>query len=199
MTRLIDILASVLSLIVFSPILLIVGVFIILEDGWPILFKQERMGIGAKPFVIYKLRSMYNRKKEGLSITVGNRDSRVLRVGSFIRKYKLDEIPQLWNVIVGDMSLVGPRPEVQRYTNLYNDKQMEVLKVRPGITDFASVYFRNENEILAKQSDPEQYYIDHIMPLKIKLNNRYINNPSLRNYLLILVLTFISVLRPNSN
>lgn len=193
MTRLIDILASAFALVIFSPILLIFGLLIILEDGWPIIFKQERIGIKAKPFVMFKLRSMRNRKEGGMAITVGNRDPRVLRVGAVIRKYKLDEIPQLWNVFKGDMSLVGPRPEVKRYTDLYNEKQLEVLNVRPGITDFASVSFRNENEILAKQSDPEQYYIDHIMPEKIELNRRYIDNPSLANYFLILWLTLKAI------
>ena len=189
MTRIIDFIASGIVLIVLSPVILIFGLLIILEDGWPIIFKQERIGIGARPFVMYKLRSMRNRKEAGMAITVGNRDPRVLRIGTFMRKSKLDEIPQLWNVFKGEMSLVGPRPEVKRYTDLYTESQSEVLNVRPGITDFASVSFRNENEILAKQNNPEKYYIDHIIPLKIKLNKRYIDNPSLRNYFLVLWLT----------
>lgn len=199
MTRLIDVIASALALMIFSPVLLISSFFIILEDGWPIIFKQERVGIGAKFFVLYKLRSMRNRKEVGMTITVGDRDPRVLRVGGVIRKYKIDEIPQFWNVIIGDMSIVGPRPEVKRYTDLYDEKQMEVLNVRPGITDFASVYFRNENKILECQSDPEKYYIEYLMPAKIELNQRYIDNPSLKSYFLVLWLTIKAIFSFNKS
>lgn len=198
MTRLIDMLASALALVIFCPILLIFGLLIILEDGWPIIYKQERIGVGAKPFVMFKLRSMRNREEGGMAITIGNLDPRILRVGGIIRKYKIDEIPQFWNVLIGDMSIVGPRPEVKRYTDLYNEKQLEVLKVRPGITDFASVLFRNENEILAKHNDPEKYYINTIMPEKIELNRRYIDNPSLRNYFLVLWLTMKTFIFSNT-
>lgn len=179
MKRFLDILASLLALLIFSPVLLIFGLLIILEDGWPILFKQERIGLGAKPFVMYKLRSMRNRKEGGMAITVGNRDPRVLRVGGIIRKYKLDEIPQLINVLKGEMSLVGPRPEVPKYVAMYNEKQRKVLSIRPGITDLASIAYRNENEILAESDNPEQTYINEVMPNKLDLNLEYVRRRSL--------------------
>jgi lipopolysaccharide/colanic/teichoic acid biosynthesis glycosyltransferase len=132
---------------------------------------------------------MRNRKTEGLSITVGGRDPRILKVGWFIRKYKIDEIPQLFNVLKGQMSIVGPRPEVKYYTDMYDETQRNVLSVKPGITDYASIEFRNENELLEEAEDPEQYYINRIMPEKIRLNQIFANNPSIRNYFDILFKT----------
>lgn len=196
MTRLLDLLGSLVGLVIFAPFLVVFALLILLEDGWPIFFVQERIGLHGKGFRMYKLRSMRNRKEEGLQITVGGKDPRILRVGWVIRKYKLDEIPQLWNVFKGDMSLVGPRPEVKKYTDLYTEEQAQVLNVRPGITDFASIEFRNENEILENQPNPEWYYINYVMPKKIVLNQRYILNPSLGNYILILWLTFKKVIKP---
>jgi lipopolysaccharide/colanic/teichoic acid biosynthesis glycosyltransferase len=132
--------------------------------------------------------------KKGL-ITVGGHDSRITRMGYFIRKYKIDELPQLWNVLKGDMSLVGPRPEVKKYVDLYTEEQRRVLSVRPGITDYASIEYVDENEILGKADDPDRVYVEEIMPAKIKLNMRYIENRNLNEYFKIIGLTFINILR----
>jgi len=132
--------------------------------------------------------------KKGL-ITVGGHDPRITKMGYFVRKYKIDELPQLWNVLVGDMSLVGPRPEVKKYTDLYTEEQRLVLSVRPGITDYASIEYVDENEILGKAEDPDRAYIEEIMPAKIKLNMRWINNQTVCEYFKIIFLTFWSVVR----
>jgi len=189
MIRFFDILISGVVLILLFPILIVVSLFILVEDGLPVLYSQSRTGRNGRPFVMYKLRSMRNRKTEGLSITVGGHDPRILKVGWFIRKYKIDEIPQLFNVLKGQMSIVGPRPEVKHYTDMYDKTQRNVLSVKPGITDYASIEFRNENELLEKAEDPEQYYINNIMPEKIRLNQIFANNPSIRNYFDILFKT----------
>ena len=130
--------------------------------------------------------------KHGL-ITVGGRDPRITRIGYYIRKYKIDELPQLWNVLVGDMSLVGPRPEVQKYVDLYTEEQRKVLSVRPGITDYASIEYVDENILLAKSDDPDRTYIEVVMPAKIKLNMKYINNKSLKEYFKIIFLTLAKI------
>ena len=146
-------------------------------------------------FGLYKFRSMRTGSdKKGL-ITVGGHDSRITRMGYFIRKYKIDELPQLWNVLKGDMSLVGPRPEVKKYVDLYTEEQRRVLSVRPGITDYASIEYVDENEILGNAEDPDRVYVEEIMPAKIKLNMRYIENRSLNEYFKIIGLTFINILR----
>jgi lipopolysaccharide/colanic/teichoic acid biosynthesis glycosyltransferase len=189
MIRFFDILISGAVLILLFPILLVVSLFILVEDGLPVVYSQSRTGRNGRPFVMYKLRSMRNRKTEGLSITVGGHDPRILKVGWFIRKYKIDEIPQLFNVLKGQMSIVGPRPEVKYYTDMYDKTQRNVLSVKPGITDYASIEFRNENELLEEAEDPEQYYINSIMPEKIRLNQIFANNPSIRNYFDILFKT----------
>jgi lipopolysaccharide/colanic/teichoic acid biosynthesis glycosyltransferase len=142
-----------------------------------------------KDFTLFKFRTMYTKAdKEGL-LTVGEKDARVTKVGYFLRKYKLDELPQLVNVQIGDMSFVGPRPEVRKYVNLYNDVQKRVLSVRPGITDYASIAFKNENQLLAQSPHPEKLYIEEIMPQKLQLNLKYVENPSLKEYFKILFLT----------
>ena len=146
-------------------------------------------------FGLYKFRSMRTGSdKKGL-ITVGGHDSRITRMGYFIRKYKIDELPQLWNVLKGDMSLVGPRPEVKKYVDLYTEEQRRVLSVRPGITDYASIEYVDENEILGKADNPDRVYVEEIMPAKIKLNMRYIENRSLKEYFKIIGLTFINIFR----
>lgn len=195
MIRVIDFLAAAVVLIIGAPFLIIFAVFIVLEDGWPIFFKQERVGLNGKPFTMYKLRSMRNRKEGGMQITVGGKDPRVLKIGYPIRKYKLDEIPQLINVLKGDMSLVGPRPEVKRFTDLYNEDQRKVLKVRPGITDFASIEYSNENELLEGVENPEQFYIDELMPKKIELNMIYANDKSLKLYFQIIFKTLSKIIK----
>ena len=175
MKRLFDITASFFGIIILSPLLIFIGLWVGLSSKGGVFYKQIRVGKNNKDFKLYKFRSMrVNSDKEGL-LTVGSKDSRITKAGYFIRKYKIDELPQLFNVLKGDMSFVGPRPEVRRYVDLYSKEQMKVLSVRPGVTDPASIKYRNENDILSSQSNPEEYYIQHIMPDKLKINIDYIN------------------------
>lgn len=195
MTRLFDILISFFGLVVLSPVLIIVALIIVIDDPGPVFYRQLRVGRYGRDFRIFKFRSMrVNADKAGL-ITVGDRDPRVTRAGYYIRKYKIDELPQLLNVLIGDMSLVGPRPEVRRYVDLYTDEQRRVLSVRPGITDYASIEYVDENRLLAASDDPDSTYIHEIMPAKIALNMRYINHPTLCEYLRILFLTAKAIVR----
>ena len=178
MKRLFDITASGLGLLVLSPLFLILAVWIKLDSPGPVFYRQVRVGRGNKDFRLFKFRSMrVGSDKKGL-ITVGGHDPRVTRSGYYIRKYKLDELPQLINVFIGDMSLVGPRPEVRKYVDLYTPEQMHVLDVRPGITDMASIRYRNENELLEQAADPEQYYRDVVMQDKLRINLEYIADHS---------------------
>lgn len=178
MKRLFDIVASACGLIILSPLFIILSIWIKLDSKGPVFYRQVRVGRHNKDFRIFKFRSMrVGADKQGL-ITVGGRDPRVTRSGYFIRKYKLDEFPQLINVFVGDMSLVGPRPEVRKYVDMYTEEQMRVLDVRPGITDLASIRYRNENELLEKAENPDQYYIDVIMQDKLAINLEYVANHS---------------------
>lgn len=147
------------------------------------------------PFELYKFRSMRQDADKGSLITIGGHDPRITKMGFFLRKYKLDELPQLWNVIFGDMSLVGPRPEVQRYTSLYTEEQKKVLSVRPGITDWASIEYVDENAILGQAEDPDKAYIEQIMPDKIRYNMKWINNQGVREYFKIIFMTFRSIVR----
>lgn len=175
MKRLFDITASFFGIIILSPLLIFIGLWVGLSSKGGVFYKQIRVGKNNKDFKLYKFRSMrVNSDKQGL-LTVGSKDSRITKAGYFIRKYKIDELPQLFNVLKGDMSFVGPRPEVRRYVDLYSKEQMKVLSVRPGITDPASIKYKNENDILSSQSNPEEYYIQHIMPDKLKINIDYIN------------------------
>lgn len=177
--RIFDILASGIGIIILSPILVIMAIVITLDSEGEILFKQKRVGKDEKCFNIFKFRTMVtNAESLGKQITVG-KDSRITKVGAFLRKYKLDELPQLFNVFLGDMSLVGPRPEVPRYVALYTEKQKEVLKVKPGITDLASLKYSDENDVLADIEDPERYYINVIMQDKLKLNLEYIEKSNI--------------------
>lgn len=176
MKRIFDIFASGIGLIILSPILFFVSVWIKFDSKGPVFYRQVRVGRGNKDFRIFKFRSMRIGADKGSLITVGGRDPRITRSGYFIRKYKIDELPQLINVFVGDMSLVGPRPEVRKYVELYNGEQMRVLSVRPGITDIASIKYRNENEILGGVDNPDEYYINVLMPHKLQLNIDYINS-----------------------
>ena len=176
--RLMDIVLSGAALALLWPVLLIVAPAIRIDDPGPVFYRQVRVGRGGKEFRIFKFRTMVvDADKKGLSITVG-RDSRITRVGAFLRKTKLDELAQLLNVFLGDMSFVGPRPEVPRYVEIYTPYQRQVLLVRPGITDYASIAYRNENDLLAGAEDPEHMYIDVIMPDKIELNMKYLREIS---------------------
>jgi hypothetical protein len=177
--RLFDIIFSALGIIILSPIFLLLWFTIKLESHGPALFMQTRVGKNNKDFKLIKFRSMYLNSESFGQLTVGMRDPRITNVGYTLRKYKLDELPQLLNVLKGDMSLVGPRPEVRKYVNMYTPEQMKVLEVNPGITDYASIQFINENQLLANAENPDEYYINNIMPKKLEMNLQYIksNNP----------------------
>ena len=176
--RLMDIVISGGALLVIWPVLLVVALAIKIDDPGPVFYRQVRVGRGGKTFRIFKFRTMVvDADKKGLAITVG-RDNRITRVGALLRRTKLDELAQLINVFTGDMSFVGPRPEVQKYVDLYTPYQRQVLLVRPGITDYASIAYRNENDMLAGAEDPERMYIDVIMPDKIELNMKYLREIS---------------------
>ena len=178
MKRLFDIVASGLGLIVLSPLFIVLAIWIKLDSKGPVFYRQVRVGRGNKDFRIYKFRSMRVGADKGSLVTIGGHDPRVTRSGYFIRKFKFDELPQLINVFLGDMSLVGPRPEVRHYVDYWTPEQMHVLDVRPGITDPASIKFLNENELMEKAEDPEKYYIEVIMQEKIKLYLEYVEKHS---------------------
>ncbi len=178
MKRLFDIVASALGLIILSPIFLILAVWIKLDSKGPVFYRQVRVGRHNKDFRIFKFRTMRLGADSGSLVTIGGKDPRITRSGYFIRKFKLDELPQLINVLKGDMSLVGPRPEVRHYVDYWTPEQMHVLDVRPGITDTASIKFRNENELMEKAEDPEKYYIEVIMQQKLKLYLEYVDHHS---------------------
>lgn len=176
MKRIFDVLASGCGLLVLSPIFLILAIWIKLDSNGPVFYRQVRVGRNNRDFRIFKFRSMRVGSDKGSLVTIGGRDPRVTGSGYFIRKFKFDELPQLINVFIGDMSLVGPRPEVRHYVNYWTSEQMHVLDVRPGITDPASIKFRNENALLEKAEDPESYYIEMVMQEKIKLYLEYVEN-----------------------
>ena len=195
MIRFFDFILSLVGLVVLAPIFIVLVIWIKIDSKGPVFYKQVRVGQNGIDFGLFKFRSMVvDADKKGL-ITVGGRDPRITRSGYFIRKYKLDELPQLINVLVGDMSLVGPRPEVRKYVELYTDEQQKVLSVKPGITDYASIEYMDENEILGKSNDPEKTYIEEIMPEKIKYNMKYINNKNLFEYFKIILLTVLKIVR----
>lgn len=178
MKRLFDIVASGLGLIILSPLFLILAIWIKLDSKGPVFYRQVRVGLHNKDFRIFKFRSMRVGSDKGSLVTIGGHDPRITRSGYFIRKFKFDELPQLINVFLGDMSLVGPRPEVRHYVNFWTREQMHVLDVRPGITDPASIKYRNENELMEQAEDPEKYYIEVIMQEKLKLYLDYVDHHS---------------------
>ncbi len=190
--RIFDFAFSLIGIVLLTPILFLISLWVIKDDGLPILFVQTRIGLNGKSFGLYKFRSMFKNAESKGQLTVGSRDPRITRSGYWIRKYKLDELPQLFNVIRGEMSLVGPRPEVIKYVQLYDENQKRVLSVKPGITDIASIEFSNENEILSAFSDPENAYIRELMPKKLALNLKYIENQS---FTLDLTLTYRTLLK----
>lgn len=193
--RIFDFTLSLIGIVIISPILLVISILIKLDSKGPILFKQIRVGKNGKPFKIFKFRTMVvDAEKKGMQITVG-RDSRITRSGHVLRKTKLDELPQLFNVLIGEMSFVGPRPEVPRYVEMYDENQKNILKVRPGITDLASIEYRNENDLLAKSLDPEATYINEIMPKKIELNIEYLKNMSVLYDIKLIIRTVVVVIK----
>ena len=178
MKRLFDFVMSGMGMIVLSPLFLILAIWVKLDSPGPVFFRQTRVGRNNKDFRIYKFRTMRVGSDKGSQVTIGGKDPRITRAGVFLRKTKLDEMPQLINVFVGDMSLVGPRPEVRHYVDYWTPEQMHVLDIRPGVTGPASIRFRNENELLGKVEDPEKYYIDVIMQEKLRLDLDYVRNQS---------------------
>ena len=189
MIRVLDIIFSFLGLIFFSPLFFIISLLVKFSSNGPVFYRQVRVGLNFKDFYLLKFRTMkINADQLGL-LTVGGRDPRVTSIGYYLRKFKLDELPQLWNVLIGEMSLVGPRPEVRKYVEQYNESQKNVLSIKPGITDWASILYKDENVILEKSANPEFDYVNVIMPDKIKYNFIFINNHSISEYFKILFVT----------
>ena len=185
--------ASGLGLLVLSPLFLVLAVWIKCDSKGPVFYRQVRVGRNNRDFRLYKFRSMrVGSDKKGL-ITIGGHDPRVTRSGYYIRRYKLDELPQLINVFAGNMSLVGPRPEVRKYVDLYTPEQMHVLDVRPGITDLASIRYRNENEFLERADDPDRYYVDVIMQDKLRINLEYVADHSFLKDIKLIGMTFRAI------
>lgn len=192
-TRFFDIVFATAGLVCLSPLFAGIAIWIKLTSKGPVLYLQNRVGANNKDFKLCKFRTMYIDADKKRSLTVGKDDDRITRNGALLRRYKLDELPQLWNVLKGEMSLVGPRPELRKYVEMYNAHQKAVLKVKPGITDTASILFRNENELLANTPEPEQFYIKNILPAKLELNQHYIVNKSSSLYFKIIFNTIHSI------
>lgn len=191
--RLFDIVASFCGIVILFPLIVIVSILIKLTSKGPVLFKQVRVTKNGRLFKIYKFRTMRENSEGNKQITVGN-DSRITGIGHILRKTKLDELPQLFNVLKGEMSLVGPRPEVPKYVELYTKEQREILKVSAGITDYASIYFSNESELLGEAENPEEFYIKKIMPYKIELNKKYIKEIGIVTDIKLIILTILKIL-----
>ncbi|MGO9648142.1 MAG: sugar transferase [Terriglobales bacterium] len=193
--RILDVVFSALALILVLPFLVLIAVAVKLSSPGPVLFRQERVGKGGVGFEILKFRSMRaNAEAKGSQIT-GAWDKRVTRVGSVLRRTKLDELPQFWNVLRGDMSLVGPRPEVPNYVAMYTPEERAVLSIRPGITDPASILHRHEEKLLGQQLDPEQFYVKHLMPRKLAMNLMYLSNMSFAGDVRLICCTVVATIR----
>ncbi len=195
MKRIVDILFSTLILSIFLPVGILIAIWILLESRGGVFYFQERIGHLGKPFLLWKFRTMRKNADQQGKLTVGMRDPRITKSGYFIRKYKLDEFPQFINVLKGEMSIVGPRPEVKEYVDMYTPEQRIVLSVRPGITDLASLEYFNENDLLGNSDDPERVYIEQILPAKIELNKKYISNPTIGADIKIMWRTFLRIIR----
>jgi lipopolysaccharide/colanic/teichoic acid biosynthesis glycosyltransferase len=195
MKRLFDFSIALTFSILFIPLWIMIGILIKITSKGPIFFRQIRVGKNAKEFKIFKYRTMIiDAEKKGLQITIGRDDPRITKVGQILRKTKLDELPQLFNIIIGEMSFVGPRPEVPKYVAMYSEEQREVLKARPGITDIASIKYINENELLRETEEPEHMYITKIMPDKLSLNLKYLEKRNLRSDIYIIIKTVAKIL-----
>jgi lipopolysaccharide/colanic/teichoic acid biosynthesis glycosyltransferase len=194
MKRLFDICFSLALILVLLPIGLVVSLWIVFDDFGSPFFVQQRVGQGGKYFGLFKFRSMRKNAESKGQLTVGMKDNRITRSGYFIRKYKIDELPQLLNVLLGEMSVVGPRPEVPKYVALYNEEQQKVLSIKPGITDFASIEYVRENELLSQSSNPEKTYIEEIMPAKLALNLKYVREQSFGTDMKIILQTIKAIL-----
>ena len=196
MKRIFDIIVSIICLIIFSPIIILVAVIIAVFDNRPVLFSQERVGLQGSIFLLNKFRTMtFEHKSDNGTFDAGDK-SRITKTGSFLRKTKLDELPQLWNVLIGDMSIVGPRPEVRKWVDAYPERWAKVLTIKPGITDPASIYYRNEEELLAKADDPAAYYRNYILPHKLDLYEKYVIKRSFWGDIYLIIKTIFVVLFP---
>ena len=195
MKRFLDIVFSLLVLAVGLPFGLVIALLIVLDSKGSVIYRQSRVGRNNVDFRLYKFRTMCVAADRGSLITVGADDARITRVGAFLRKFKIDEFPQFLNILKGEMSIVGPRPEVRKYVDLYTPEQMRVLSVRPGLTDYASIRYVNENELLATSTDPEQTYIQEIMPDKLNLNLKYIDEKSLLTDAKIVLQTIVAIFK----
>ena len=195
--RAFDVFFSLIALIMLSPLMLLIAVAIVCDSKGGVFYKQKRVGKNNTDFYLYKFRTMYRCSDRECLLTVGDRDARITKTGYFLRKMKGDELPQLLNILKGEMSIVGPRPEVRKYVDLYTKEQLRVLDVLPGLTDYASIAYINENALLEQSGDPEQIYINEIMPAKLRLNFKYIENQSLMVDLKIIALTVKHVLIKN--
>lgn len=191
--RIFDIIFSLIGLILLLPLLLLIALILKIESKGPTLFMQTRVGRHKKDFIIFKFRTMFIGSDQKGLLTIGDNDPRVTNFGYFLRKYKLDELPQLVNVLIGNMSFVGPRPELRHYVNYYSDDGLSILSVKPGITDFASIHFRNEAELLKTTNNPEKLYLEIILPEKLKLNKEYLNSANLLTDLKIILKTIKSI------
>lgn len=190
-----DLVVSLLGLILLAPFFLIFAILIKMDSRGPVFYRQERVGKQAKLFKLFKFRTMRIGSDKAAAITVGKRDPRITPVGHILRKFKLDELPQLINVLSGEMSLVGPRPELKKFVDLYNEQQLKVITVKPGITDYASIQFRNENELLEGKADPIDFYIKEIMPAKLEMNLRYIKEKNFWRDIGIILKTIVLIFR----
>ena len=194
MTRLFDFFCALIGILLLSPLFLLISIGIVMDSGFPVFYLQDRVGKNFRSFKLMKFRTMTNNADKSGLLTIGE-DSRITKIGSFLRKYKLDEFPQLFNVLKGEMALVGPRPEVKKYVDLYNESQRKVLDVRPGITDLASIEYLDENELLGKSENPEKTYIEEVMPHKLDINLKYMAHRSFFKNIGVLLKTVFSILR----
>ncbi len=193
--RILDILITSIGMILFFPVIIVISVIILISSGYPVFYLQERVGKDWKIFKIIKFRTMLkNADKTGINLSSYN-DSRITRIGKFLRKFKLDEIPQIFNVLMGNMSLVGPRPELLKYAEYYADDYSEILKMKPGITDYASIEFKDENILLNNINDNEKIYLNKILPEKISLYKKYLKEVNLKTDLKIIFTTFKVIFR----
>jgi lipopolysaccharide/colanic/teichoic acid biosynthesis glycosyltransferase len=193
--RFFDIVFSFFGLLILLPLLLIIAIGIKLESKGAVFYRQTRVGRHNQNFKIFKFRTMFVGSDNKGLLTLGDNDNRVTKIGYYLRKYKLDELPQLINVLIGNMSFVGPRPEVRKYVDYYSEDDLQIFKIKPGITDYASIAFRNEAELLKVATDPEKLYVEDIMPKKIALNKKYLNNNSLIADIKIIIKTILIIIR----
>ncbi|MDX1446509.1 sugar transferase [Lishizhenia sp.] len=194
MKRLFDIVVSIVILLCILPFGILLSIWIALESAGGVFYKQERIGKNGVPFYLFKFRSMRKDADKQGRLTIGMKDNRITKSGQFIRKYKLDEFPQFLNVLKGEMSIVGPRPEVKEYVDLYTPEQAKVLEVKPGITDYASLEYFDENRILGESDDPQKTYVEEVMPAKLRLNMKYIAKPTLATDVKIMWSTFKKII-----